>query len=290
LNEAEYCYKEALKHATNPSLDYAHIGIIKKFFGSFTMPTIKLNPKTDEYEKYEDMAMPGQEVRISIQKLNVRGLEKFIKDLNDQITKICPYTDKLDKDLDQKQIEFVKDEIVKDLKDFKLIIEFSNSEGEDIENYINTKVNYNIDKIYEAEYEKELKDLATACEQLKKNSKKQCSGVKNRSAKRRSNMRKSDFSGTPWETDVLPTQKLDEVRNVYNTKFRKYIDRIKSDIVGNNYEDTFTEEQIESVFLFNNYLTLADTDPKQEKSEDEGDPDEEEKDEEMGLTRKISNS
>lgn len=52
--------------------------------------------------------------------------------------------------------------VVSELSQYKLAIEFTNAEGSDIKQYIKDKITFSIDKVYQAEYEKELKELEIA--------------------------------------------------------------------------------------------------------------------------------
>ena len=228
--DLEYIISKVWKLKRDQQFDYFSVPIIQKFMMSIKAPQGIFDPKTREFKREPIHHKTNQTSTLIIKKLNIRGLNKFIWDLDDLVSKICPYCEEFNKVLEPKQVEFIKSDIIKELKDHMLTIEFPNAELEDLAAYVDTKVN----KIYQVEFEKELA-VAQTTSASNSTSKDAYSSVKKRSAKRRSNMLKSDLH--QWEMETLPNQKNSEIRMIYNKKMRKYLDRIKSEIAPVSYSD-----------------------------------------------------
>ena len=148
---------------------------------------------------------------------------------------------------------YIKKEIIRELKSHKLIINFPNVDLENLKTSVDTKVY----KIFQSEYEKEVASNQLPSQVSTLVAKDVYSGLKKRSAKRRSNMQKGDLSSSAWEVEQLPNQKSDDIRNEYTQKMRKYLDKIKSEIVTNSYNGLLTESEIKKIYLFENYKELA---------------------------------
>lgn len=211
-------------------------------------------------------ADPKNEIVISIQKMNIKGMEKFIKDLNEQVSKICHFSAKLESSTSEYFKEYLRQQMLADLKNTKLKIEFTNLETDDME-VLKSKVSPNIEKVYVKEYEKEIKELENANEMKRKTSKGPNASIKNRSSKRRSNMLNSD-NKSGWETESLPTQRMDELQRTYEHKIKMYIDRIKEQVIFNDL-DLLSEQEKESIYLRREYSKLNDSKEEEVKEEEE---------------------
>ncbi|CAI2365186.1 unnamed protein product [Moneuplotes crassus] len=229
-DDDKYLIAKVCKLKNNQPFDYFSVPIIKKFMMNIKPPQGLFDHKTRVFTRTPVPHQTNQTSTLIIKKLNIRGLNKFICDLDDLVSKICPYCEEFNKILEPKQIEFIKADIIKELKDNKLIIEFPNADLKDLASCVDTKVN----KIYQVEFEKELTAVQTISVS-NSTSKDVYSGLKKRSAKRRSNMHKSDSH--QWETEALPNQRDAEIRNIFTNKMRKYLDRIKSEIAPISYND-----------------------------------------------------
>lgn len=62
------------------------------------MPAYIYDEAEHQFEIFKEKATPEQTFTISIQKINIRGLEKFIKDLSLFVAKQCQFCDKLSSD------------------------------------------------------------------------------------------------------------------------------------------------------------------------------------------------
>lgn len=78
-DEAEFLFTKARKMSSNSEYSFENVPVIQKFFKSFKPMQGKFNSETQKYEKIIETPVYDQNVVISIQKLNVRGLDKFIQ-------------------------------------------------------------------------------------------------------------------------------------------------------------------------------------------------------------------